>query len=165
MVNRVSLMRYGPGWLGVGAAIFGSLFAFGEVKLLNDKTIDDRSANSIQFIMAYQEEGFRDVRKTMYDHVFRGEPISEIDEFAFIEFFDVSYICVEENLCNEEVLANVFSAYANYHWPCLKARTIATRELEEGQGISSYYGKGLENYVTVELGDDHCLNRGPGRTR
>lgn len=164
-MNRTMFVKHGPGWLGVGAAIFGSFFAFGEVKLMNDKTIDDRSANSIQFIMAYQEEGFRALRERVYNHVFRGEPISEIDEFSFIEFFDVSYLCVEENLCDYQVLANVFSAYANYHWPCLKSRTLATRELEESQGIKSYYGKGLENYTTVELDDNHCRNRGAGRTR
>jgi hypothetical protein len=144
-------------WVGIVAAIVGGYFALTTYYREAEKTLDDRKKQTLEMARLYYSEEFVRVRRTIMAEdltKLQCEPASvitdknKVDYFSHVEFFDMVEICIETDLCDRTTAQDFFSAYANWHWPFLRAHIEGVRKSEAGFELKRPYGTGLEKLAT-----------------
>ncbi len=137
-----------PAWLGLIAACVGGYAGLLEYEQQNDKTLDEASMNAINFVLRFQDPEFMRIREAVTGYIFEGGAAPNFTELsAYVEFFDAVYVCVENNLCDVEVVNASLQTYALGHWPCLAPDVLAVRAREVSAGLPDSYGRGLEHFA------------------
>lgn len=150
-------------WLGLMAAIIGGHAAYQQYRESVNKQVDDRSTAAINFVMQFQNLQMLPVREKIHGYIFcqsdcAAKQPSTSELFAFVEFFDAVKYCADKNLCDHEIIGDVFGPYATWHWPCLAGRINAVRRGEAVLKLARPYGHGLEKLAVRDVGSGHCGN-------
>lgn len=150
-------------WVGIISALYGGHAAYNQYSKSVAKQLDDRATMAINFVTQFQSAHMMALREKIYGVIFCGnacetKTVSNSEFFAFVEFFDAVNYCAERNLCDREIIKDVFGSYATWHWPCLARDIKAVRRGEEQFGLSRAYGHGLETLKIKDVGTAHCGN-------
>jgi hypothetical protein len=72
--------------------------------------------------------------------------ISDQDLYAFVGFFDVVQICIEEGLCDEQASLRLFEPFANGYYSGLRPFINSVRVAEKAQDFpkSAEFARGLQ---------------------
>lgn len=150
-------------WLGLMAAIVGGHAAYMEFRENAAKQVDDRSMAAVNFGTQFQGAHMMSLREKVYGWIFcagdcAAKRPSNSEIFAFVEFFDAVKYCADRNLCDAEIVKDVFGPYATWHYPCLTKDINSVRLGEAALGVSHPYGHGLEKLALKQVGTNHCGN-------
>ena len=116
------------------------------------KQVDERKVQVFNLHSRFSAEPMLSTRRRVYSVVLNRCPNSQArpiaaddnDLFTFVEFFDVVEACVEAKLCDSDLVDRLFVAYANGHWPHLKAYVASVRRGEIAFKLKVPFGTGLE---------------------
>lgn len=153
-------------WLGLTAAVIGGYATYRQYEDSVAKQLDDRSKTAIEFIAQFQSAHMLVLRDKLYNFIFCRDDCAErrptqSEMFAFVEYFDAVKYCADRNLCDEQIVKDVFGPYATWHWPCLAGEVGAVRRGEAPLDLVRPYGHGLETLALKNVGADHCGNLKP----
>ena len=150
-------------WLGLTAAIIGGYATYRQYEDSVGKQLDDRAKTAIDFVTQFQSPHMLALREKLYNYIFCRDDCAArtptpSEWFAFVEFFDAVKYCAERNLCEEQILKDVFGPYATWHWPCLAPAINSVRNGETQLKLARPYGHGLETLSLKDVGSGHCGN-------
>lgn len=164
-MNTKDILSILATWVGVIAAIVGGYAAYLQYEKSVANQIDQRSLTAVGFVTQFQNEHFMPLREKIYSHIFcessekcASSMPSNNQVFAFVEFFDAVKYCADRNICDRQLVKDVFGPYATWHWPCLKHFVQSVRTGEEKLKLTRPYGHGLETLVISDVGAGHCGN-------
>ena len=152
-------------WVGVIAGIVGGYAAYLQYEKSVDAQVDGRSLTAINFVIQFQSEHFMPIREKLYNYIFCTDPQNcaaakptNSQIFAFVEFLDTVKYCSDKNVCDREIIHDVFSPYASGHWPCLAEHVHYIRSAEAELRLGRPYGVGFEELAPRGASDKHCGN-------
>ena len=137
-------------WVGVLSAAIAATYALWELNELNQKRVDERKLQTIEFARQFASRDLFTIRRNVYRHFIECEKdcdsidIDNSQVFAFVEFFDMVYACIQAGTCDEGLARDFFTPYANGHWHCMKPFIVRTRASEPGSTSAIHFGIGLE---------------------
>lgn len=158
-------------WISVLAAIAGGIYGLMEFTELNRKRVDERKLQTLAYARDFAGQDYFDIRRSVYRHFI--ECSKDCDEatldnsqaFAFVEFFDIVYACVDAKTCDEGLARDFFTPYANGHWHCMKDFIMKTRQAEPDSTTHIPFGKGLDFFKTWEKPIGRCALKPPATNR
>ena len=150
-------------WLGLTAAIIGGYATYQQYKDSVGKQTDDRAKTAIDFVTQFQSPHMLALREKLYNYIFCKDDCAarhptHSEMFAFVEFFDAVKYCADRNLCDGEIVKDVFAPYSTWHWPCLAPEINVVRRGEAQLKPAHPYGNGLETLAVKDVGYSHCGN-------
>ena len=85
-------------------------------------------------------------RQKIFDHIHGGAEYSANDLYIFVDFYDALQICVDRNLCDQDLAVRLFQSYAVPVWDELKSAIVGARTESD-----PHFGGGLEWMATLPL--------------
>lgn len=157
-------------WVSVIAAIVGGYVALNTYTEDTRKRVDERNKQTFELVQLFMSEHIMPIRAKALAAMRRAEscaPATDADKmtdseyFAFVEFFEIVDLCVENDMCDRKLVDAFFAPYANGHWPVFKDSILSTRAGEEQMGIKPErpFGAGLEHLATVKVEPPKCATR------
>ena len=149
-------------WIGLLAAIAGGAVALYEFSDANRKRVDERELQSLAYATAFSSRDYFPIRRAIYRAYIHCDVdcgdarLDNSAYFAFVEFFDIVYACVEAGTCDEGLARDFFTPYANGHWHCMRKVIEGTRAMEQGATARISFGSGLEFFNTRETSSVAC---------
>lgn len=145
-------------WIGVISAIVGGVLALQAYREDVAKRADDRVVGAFERIERFNAPAFRAIRDDVVAEVFarricdvRAEALEFTlnEAYAYVDFFDLTHLCVETGLCDAGVVADYFAPYANNVWSTAQPFIERVRAIEAERGASSRFGAGLERFAAA----------------
>ena len=133
-----------PAWIGVIGALVGGYFGLGTYALDVEKKADARVVQTFDLYELFSSEAYVESRNRVLDSIYRGEDASDNDIYLFVDFFDVVQICVERDLCEEQLVEELFRPYAAGSYDGLSEFINFVRRSEGQFELSREFGAGME---------------------
>lgn len=114
-------------WVGIGAAVFGGYTALQTYNEEVAKMEDARVVQTFSFLEMFNSSQRLQSRQLVMAAANGGEPIAGHDLWITLDFFDALQICVERNLCDQELAVQLFQPYAAPIWNGLGGEIVAGR--------------------------------------
>lgn len=114
-------------WVGIGAAVFGGYNALQTYNEEVAKMEDARVVQTFSFLEMFNSSQRLQSRQLVMAAANGGEPIAGHDLWITLDFFDALQICVERNLCDQELAVQLFQPYAAPIWAGLGDEIVGGR--------------------------------------
>ncbi len=114
-------------WVGIGAAIFGGYQALKTYDEEVAKMEDARVVQTFQLFEMFNSGERIAARQRVMDAANNGAPLTGQDLWTTLDFYDALQICVERDLCDQDLAVRLFQPYAAPIWSGLSAQIIAGR--------------------------------------
>lgn len=147
-------------WVSISAALLGGYLALQsyqeDVKTRAEevaKRTDARVVQTFALLETFQGSEMMRIRNRMAQS-YENNTVSALngqqDFFAFVDFFDAIQVCIDRNLCEPDLAAQLFSPYAKGQFPPLRGLVQGVREAEcqENTAATQPFGYGLEALAT-----------------
>ncbi len=114
-------------WVGIGAAAFGGYTALQTYEEEVAKMEDARVVQTFGFLEMFNTSQRLQSRQLVMSAANGGEPVAGHDLWVTLDFFDALQICVERNLCDQDLAVRLFQPYAAPIWAGLGEQIVGAR--------------------------------------
>ncbi len=130
MADRMNLASWSGvigTWVGIGAAVFGGYNALQTYNEEVAKMEDARVVQTFSFLEMFNSSQRLQSRQLVMAAANGGEPVTGHDLWITLDFFDALQICVERNLCDQDLAVQLFQPYAAPIWNGLSEEIVGSR--------------------------------------
>lgn len=152
-------------WIIMACSLIGGAIALQTYRLDVSKNVDESVAQAFEMIMLHNGEEYESARQHVRSYVLArrecdarimSRDLTDDDFTRMIEFYDLTYACVEAKLCDENVTRTFFARHANFDWPILQRVSEDLRTSSLSLQDDTAFAKGYAAFATNPVKAPPC---------